>query len=267
MINRFLLFLFSFIVVSGLLCFSIFIFEVKLSGLEKKTTVEKTAYFDIEMFLSGQALAQEVTGYKPALSKQPFRRTDSTQKRIFRYPVNVEQLMARNAVDERIRKNSRRRMQRFADRLPQVIDNYGAKTFFKEKKKSQVQKDIEKMLKYAKKHKGIPYVWGGTTVKGFDCSGFTRHTYRHLGVKLPRNSHHQSKLGKVVPLAQAQPGDMVFFGKKIGDTYKTNHTGIVVENNNGSIRMIHSTYRGVVVDEVMKINSYARRFLFVKRMF
>lgn len=266
MVNRFLPFIVALVVLSSLFSYSIVVFKAKISATIEQPNVKQSAYFDIESFLSGQKLAEDIAGTIPSKNNSLLRNTNKTEQAIFRLAVNMQQLKAENAAEERIRRISKRRIRRFTDKLPSIADNIGASMFFEEKEKTLVQKDIEKMLKYAKKHKGIPYVWGGSSVKGFDCSGFTRHTFNHLGVKIPRNSHLQSKLGKVIPLAQAQPGDMVFFGKKAGDTYKTNHTGIIVENKGGAIKMIHSTYRGVVVDEVMKINSYARRFLFVKRI-
>ncbi|WP_240675165.1 C40 family peptidase [Cellulomonas endophytica] len=57
---------------------------------------------------------------------------------------------------------------------------------------------------------GVPYVWGGTTPAGFDCSGFTSYVYAQIGVSLPRTSSAQRGAGTVVPREQAQPGDLIW---------------------------------------------------------
>lgn len=57
---------------------------------------------------------------------------------------------------------------------------------------------------------GIPYVWGGTTPSGFDCSGFTSYVYAQVGITLPRTSGAQRYAGVEVPRDQAQPGDLIW---------------------------------------------------------
>lgn len=62
--------------------------------------------------------------------------------------------------------------------------------------------------------KGVPYMWGGTSVKGVDCSGLTRTSYFMNGLLLPRNASQQVKCGIEVSLDELQPGDLLFFGRK-----------------------------------------------------
>jgi cell wall-associated NlpC family hydrolase len=65
----------------------------------------------------------------------------------------------------------------------------------------------------AKQYLGIPYVWGGESRSGMDCSGLVQRTFADLGVKLPRTAAEQQQVGAAVPsLADAQPGDLLFFG-------------------------------------------------------
>jgi cell wall-associated NlpC family hydrolase len=66
----------------------------------------------------------------------------------------------------------------------------------------------------AQQYLGVPYVFGSESTSGIDCSGLTQKTYADLGVTLPRTAAEQQKVGTpVASLAQAQPGDLLFFGK------------------------------------------------------
>jgi cell wall-associated NlpC family hydrolase len=69
----------------------------------------------------------------------------------------------------------------------------------------------ERIVALAKQHLGTPYVWGGESPGGFDCSGLMQWAYRQVGVELPRVSTQQAKAGREVSAAEARPGDLVFF--------------------------------------------------------
>jgi peptidoglycan DL-endopeptidase CwlO len=81
------------------------------------------------------------------------------------------------------------------------------------------------VIAYASNFLGTPYLWGGTTPSGFDCSGFTQYVYRHFGVSLGRTTYDQINNGYAVSKDQLQPGDLVFFG-----TGSPTHVGIYVGN-------------------------------------
>ena len=74
----------------------------------------------------------------------------------------------------------------------------------------------QKVVSIAKSYVGTPYVWGGNTPSGWDCSGFTRYVYGKVGVNLPRSSGAQKGAGKVVPRSQAQPGDIMWHPGHVG---------------------------------------------------
>ena len=67
-----------------------------------------------------------------------------------------------------------------------------------------------KVLEIASRYVGVPYVYGGTTPRGFDCSGFTSYVYAQLGINLPRSSSAQRHAGKVISRADARPGDLIW---------------------------------------------------------
>ncbi|WP_254456151.1 C40 family peptidase [Paeniglutamicibacter quisquiliarum] len=95
--------------------------------------------------------------------------------------------------------------------------------------------DGSDVVQNAKKYLGIPYVWGGNNPKiGLDCSSFVQHTFRDLGVELPRVARQQAKEGTEVPsLAQAKPGDLIV-------TRGGGHIGIYLGDN----KMIHAPRPG-----------------------
>jgi cell wall-associated NlpC family hydrolase len=85
-----------------------------------------------------------------------------------------------------------------------------------------------KVLREAAKLKGIPYVWGGTSPRGFDCSGYTGYVYKKAGKLLPRTSRQQYSATAHVSRAAARPGDLVFFKSGGGNVY---HVGIYAGGN------------------------------------
>lgn len=73
-----------------------------------------------------------------------------------------------------------------------------------------------KVLKFAESFLGTPYKWGGTTPAGFDCSGLIWYATRSFGLNLPRGSWDQATAGKIAPLNELKPGDLVAFNTQEG---------------------------------------------------
>ena len=74
----------------------------------------------------------------------------------------------------------------------------------------------QQVIGLAKQYVGTPYVSGGTSPSGWDCSGFTSYVYGKVGVKLPRTSGAQKGAGKTVPRSQAKPGDIIWSPGHVG---------------------------------------------------
>jgi peptidoglycan DL-endopeptidase CwlO len=88
----------------------------------------------------------------------------------------------------------------------------------------------------AMQYLGVPYVWGGSTPSGFDCSGFTSYVYAQVGISLPHYTGAQYQMGVPVPSDQLEPGDLVFFDG-------LGHVGIYI----GGGEFIHAPHTGTVV--------------------
>lgn len=95
--------------------------------------------------------------------------------------------------------------------------------------------DPQLMIANAKKLLGVPYLWGGRTVMGIDCSGFVQICARNAGLLLPRDASQQAQCGEVVYfLQETQPGDLAFFGNDEG---RITHVGILI----GDEQIIHAS--------------------------
>ena len=89
--------------------------------------------------------------------------------------------------------------------------------------------DAQDLLREAYRYMGVPYVWGGNTVHGFDCSGFIKKVFAARGYNLPRLGSDQMAYGVPVPADQLQAGDRLYFGRRT-DRVGVTHTGLYIGN-------------------------------------
>ncbi|MCX7745296.1 MAG: NlpC/P60 family protein [Clostridia bacterium] len=119
---------------------------------------------------------------------------------------------------------------------------------------------VDKVLETANKYLGVPYVWGGVSPAGFDCSGFTHYVFLQNGIVLQRTSELQYEQGIAVSKEQLKPGDLVFF-----TTYKPgpSHVGIYLGNN----QFIHeSSGAGKVTISDLSKSYYLEHYIGAKRI-
>lgn len=131
----------------------------------------------------------------------------------------------------------------------------------------------ESLTKTAKSLMGIPYLWGGTSVKGMDCSGFTKTVYRLNGLELSRDASQQVNQGTLIltpnnDFSQLRPGDLLFFGQPANGTQaeRVVHVGMWIGNNefihaSGKVRISSFNATAPNFDEYE-----LKRFLRAKRL-
>lgn len=139
--------------------------------------------------------------------------------------------------------------------------------------KKQNQLDAPHILATAHSLMGIPYIWGGTSAKGMDCSGFVRLCFLLNGGSIPRDSYQQAQVGKRLELTEnlsnLQPGDLLFFGIHVPQNpiHGVRHIGIHIADG----RYIHS--QGYIhINSLLKNDQdydeeNTKRFLFAQRYF
>ncbi len=104
----------------------------------------------------------------------------------------------------------------------------------------------QQAVRLARRELGVPYVWGGSSPAGFDCSGLVSWIYGRLGISLPHNAAAMYGVGHPVPVSAMRPGDLVFFSG-------LGHVGLYI----GHGRMIHAPQSGRNVEiEALDARSY-----------
>lgn len=122
------------------------------------------------------------------------------------------------------------------------------------------------VISFAKKHLTIRYRSGGTTTRGFDCSGFTRFCFNHFGISLPHSSAAQGSVGQPVDQADAQPGDLILFKGHSAGGNRIGHVGLITEVVGDRVKFIHSAWNGGVRYDYLHADYYQRRFVGVRRV-
>lgn len=123
----------------------------------------------------------------------------------------------------------------------------------------------EFLIERAKLLLGVPYLWGGRTTFGIDCSGFVQSIFKLADVKLPRDAYQQKEMGIEVKLTDAVCGDLAFFINEVG---RTSHVGLLIDNKHiihasGKVRIDKLDEKGIFNAERAK---YTHKLELVRRV-
>ena len=125
--------------------------------------------------------------------------------------------------------------------------------------KGQSSTTAAAVIATAKKYIGVPYLWGGATPSGFDCSGFVQYVFKAHGISLPRVSRDQYTAGYAVSRSNLKPGDLVFFNTSGSGV---SHLGIYLGND----QFIHaSTSKGVIIAQ-LNSSYWSGRYIGARRV-
>ena len=125
---------------------------------------------------------------------------------------------------------------------------------------------VNKIIKNGLSRIGTPYIYGGTTEKGFDCSGFVQYAFKKFNINVPRSSTELAEAGKKVKLHETRKGDiLIFTGTNVSDR-TPGHVGIVISQAGEPIEFVHSSSNGGVKISQVEGTNYENRFLETRRV-
>lgn len=131
---------------------------------------------------------------------------------------------------------------------------------------AEITPNSELLLKIARRYLHAPYLWGGRSPMGIDCSGFTQMVFKLIGIKMPRDAYQQVERGRLVDfIEQAQPGDLAFFENRKS---KITHVGLIMTDGriihaSASVRIDRIDHYGIFNEEDQK---YSHKLRVVKRI-
>jgi cell wall-associated NlpC family hydrolase len=141
--------------------------------------------------------------------------------------------------------------------IPELQCNYGGELITKPTKKQLRHQLVEHAFVYL----NSPYLWGGRSPFGIDCSGFTQLVYKLCGIALPRDAWQQAETGSALSfIEEAKEGDLAFFDNKEG---KIIHVGILLNNNqiihaSGKVRIDKIDHQGIFNKEIRGYTHHLR---------
>lgn len=225
------------------------IYEEKRAGWRKI----KTAFDDYDCWIDEKQYIE--------INETEFERLDSSPISVCAEMANIIENTANNSLTPILLGSS----------LPSFKDSlilFNEFTFQFDGQVTDTSKDINKnnIAENAMMYLNAPYLWGGRSPFGIDCSGFTQVVYKLNGFKLPRDASQQAKIGETLSfIEESESGDLAFFDNEEGNII---HVGIMLGNNNiihasGKVRIDKIDHQGIFNTET---NTYSHRLRLIKKV-
>lgn len=125
---------------------------------------------------------------------------------------------------------------------------------------------VQSLIDAGMEHLGKPYRFKNEYGSKMDCSGYMAYLFAKHDISLPDSSPAIGKSVERIELSEAQKGDLLFFTGRNRHSKKVGHVGMVIENIGGDLKMLHSSQRGILIDDYPQNKYYRERFLFAGRV-
>ncbi len=181
-------------------------------------------------------------------------KNEAVKKGIYSTPI-PKKISAKKEV---IQKNESKKDSFKSDKIKEVEESYYATH------STDTSYLAEQLINSATNKIGAKYKSGGTTDKGFDCSGLMYHIFDMYNINLPRSSFEQAKLGVVITRGNSKKGDLIFF--KTNGRSQINHVGMITEISEEEIKFIHSSTSSGVIISSTKEPYYQKNFVQINRI-
>ena len=124
---------------------------------------------------------------------------------------------------------------------------------------SKLKKRVSKVISEAESYLGTPYLYGGNSRKGMDCSGLMCQAFKAVDKQLPRSSRLQAQMGRNIKKKDIREGDLLFFSTN--GTGRINHVGLVVKVKGSDVQFIHATTSRGVRKDYLDTPYWADRYI------
>lgn len=119
---------------------------------------------------------------------------------------------------------------------------------------------LASVIENARSYQGVPYLFGGTTRLGMDCSALLQLSFADAGIDIPRSSNEQAAWGEPIKPTELRPGDFLFFGASPGSSVIT-HVGMVTVVDAEGVEFIHASTSLGVTENSFELDYYLSRFI------
>lgn len=217
--------------------------DVKVTGITAEGWYQ-VSYKDIKGYVSGEYLKVD-----PQEAKTLETVTEPVYGKVTEGPLNVRSQPSTSG--DKVKKLSEGAVVQLLETLDgwyRIQDGYICADYIKIVDASEVARTDRgaQAVAYAKQFLGCPYVYGGASPRGFDCSGFVKYVFANFGVKLERSASAQMNNGIAVSRSELKPGDLVFFAQN--GSGRISHVGIYIGGN----QFIHASDEntGVIISSM-----------------